>query len=424
VDFGDRDGGRVVDVSRAKAILSDLVRMDSHVINQGVDGNEAQAQKYVADFLTRVGCEVEVFEPNTRCLCNMAEYTRGHSYQNRPNVVGVLKGTRPGRSVILNGHVDTMPPGDIDSWSRDPWGAIVDGDRMYGLGAADMKGGLAAILTAVEYMAEYATDRAGDVIVHCVVDEEGGGNGTLACIERARQGDAAIVCEPTSLHIQPAHMGTDLFNVTVKGKAIHASRREHGVNAIDKAMLIARALQELDMRLQNKRHAILPSPSLVIGTFSGGVAASMVPDHCVIGCDVHYLPEDEQQIRDVVAESIDSVCESDEWLGSNRPVLRWLTRVSSMETPVSSDLVEVMMNAVQVTTGESILSGMVSGCDARLYRKLMGIPVIIFGPGSLDQAHSVDEWVSIREVQLAASSLVQFMCSWGSSSLRDEEARE
>ena len=143
-------------------------------------------------------------------------------------MVGILEGEGKGRSLILNGHVDTVPPGDTTLWKHNPFGGEIEGDRIFGRGSVDMKGGISAMIMAVKFIKEAKIRLKGDIILQCVVDEEGGGNGTLACVDRGYKADAAIVTEPTNLKIMIAHRGAMHLRVKVKGKSTHACFRWEG----------------------------------------------------------------------------------------------------------------------------------------------------------------------------------------------------
>jgi acetylornithine deacetylase len=150
--------------------LRNLVRINSTVIRHGLDGNEAQAQAFIAEHLEARGFTVSTHEPDYRNIEKYPAYSPGHSYKNRPNVVGLYRGTGGGRSLILNGHVDTMEPQYLQRWSHDPFDPVVEGGRLYGVGSCDMKAGLAAMLMALEAIRDCGLRLKGDVMVQSVVD--------------------------------------------------------------------------------------------------------------------------------------------------------------------------------------------------------------------------------------------------------------
>ena len=204
--------------------LSKLVGFDTSVIRHGEDGQEGAAQMYMAGFLERLGCEVDIFEPDNERMKAYPGYNQGHSYAGRPVVVGTYRGTGGGKSLILNGHMDTMPSGDLDRWETDPWKMTERDGRLYGLGTDDMKGGLSALVLALELVLSMGIKPRGDILVQSVVDEEGGGNGTLACADRGYRADGAIIAEGSNLEVFAANRGAWLVQADVEG----ISRRPSG----------------------------------------------------------------------------------------------------------------------------------------------------------------------------------------------------
>ena len=283
------DGQRDVAVD----FLRRMVQFDSSTIRHGLDGQELAIQQWLEGALKGWGFTTRLFEPDNEKIKHFADFSPGHSYRNRPNLVATLTGTGTGRSLILNGHVDTMPAGDRDKWTHDPWGGEVDGGEMYGLGVCDMKAGVAAMILATRFLCEAGYAPAGDVMVQAVVDEEGGGNGTLGCVVEGYKADAAIVTEPTRLQVQPASRGVLLLEVDVEGRATHACLKWGGVNAIEKGVKIIQGMIELErLWLAQRRHPLFPPPTITIGQINGGLAGSQVPGECVLKFDVKYLPEE------------------------------------------------------------------------------------------------------------------------------------
>jgi len=201
----------------------------------GRRGNELCAQELIESTLSSVGADIDRFEPDNDAMRGHPEYNPGHSYEGRPNIVGVIKGAGGGRSLMINAHADVVPAG-AEGWLCPPYEPrIIDG-RLYGRGACGMKAGGAAALMALETLHECGIKLAGDVIFESVVDEEGGGNGTLACCLKGYKADAAVIPEPTGLSIMPAHMGWLFYRITFSGKPIHCAFKWKGVNAVDKCL--------------------------------------------------------------------------------------------------------------------------------------------------------------------------------------------
>ena len=179
-----------------------------------VTGSELEVQTFISRKLEGMGLHVDRWEPDIEELSKHPAYLPPEKdYRNRPNVVGVYKGRGGGRSLLFNGHVDVIPSGPEDTWIHPPFGAKVEGTRVYGRGASDMKSGLAAMTMALDAVLHLGVRLKGDVILEYTMDEEATGNGTLACVTRGYKADAGICCETSSLHVQPACIGRIWFEV-------------------------------------------------------------------------------------------------------------------------------------------------------------------------------------------------------------------
>ena len=204
----------------------------------------------------------------------------------RDDVVGRLAGAGGGRSLILNGHVDVVPAGDASAWPHDPWGGELDGDRLWGRGACDMKGGIACGIVALRALQELGVRLAGDVVFQSVVDEETGGPGTRAALARGHVADAAIVLEPTAREIVTVEGGLEWVRVVVRGRtghsairyrSVHAGGRGEAVSAIEKAVKLLAAVGELERHWAvHKVHPLMPrgittiNPGVIAGGSGGG----------------------------------------------------------------------------------------------------------------------------------------------------------
>jgi acetylornithine deacetylase len=317
--------------------------------------------------------------------------------------------------VILSGHLDDVPPGDPATWSVDPWAADIRGGRLYGRGACDMKGGVAAILAAVRALrAAGDLDRlTGELLVVLVPSEEDGGQGTLAAIRSGATGDMAVITEPSRLDVVVAHAGAITFRLTVPGRAAHASQRREGVSALDKLFVLTRAL-EADEASRNAAETDplmtalgLPYPTIV-GIVEGGEWASTVLDRVVAygryGVRLGQSPaEAEADLR----AAIEAACAGDEFL-RDHPATVEITggrfgsaRVAS-DHPLPVGLAEVaepMMGRRPALLGEPY------GADMQMFVNHGDTPCVIFGPGDVRVAHSADEHVEIDEVETCARVL-------------------
>jgi acetylornithine deacetylase len=284
----------------------------------------------------------DLIEPRMRALGCTTE--RWDVYPGRPDVVGILKGTGGGRSLIINGHIDVVPAGDYANWTRPPFAAEVADGKIWGRGAVDMKGGIGAMLNAVRAIQDAGITLKGDLILESVVDEETGGPGTAQTIEHGYVADAAIVVEPTGLTINPAEGGLEWLRLVVRGVAGHSANRYRtvhaggqgvAVNAIEKMAKILAAVQDLERHWGNtKRHPMLPAgittinPGVMIGGTGGGengmpnvlTAVSTFPDYCSLELSLKYLPSEKTAaVRAEFEEYIARVAAVDPWLRDHPP---------------------------------------------------------------------------------------------------------
>lgn len=405
--------------------LQQLVGHDSRIFNAGQTGNEGEAQRFIANKLQELGADqIDVFEPENERIKHLPGYNAGHDYTDRPNVVAVFKGSGGGRSLLLNGHVDTVDTGNVELWTSGPFSCTERDGFLYGRGVADMKGGLAAAIMALEALRASGVKLAGDVIFTSVVDEEAGGNGTLACVEKGYRADGALIMEPTNLEIHASNKGAFLAKFTVVGKPIHACLKGFGVNAIDKATKLIQALYELEKHwLLTKKHPYLTNPTINVGRIQGGIGASIVADECTVDFDVEFLPReydadgnehivDKYDIQREVEAALARACEADEWLRQHPVKVDWYQDTSAFQTDADHPLVTSALQSVEHTLGKSSLSGLPSGCDGVYLSDIGNMPVIIFGPGKINQAHTIDEFLQIDQYLSHIRALANFIIDW------------
>src|SRR5438132_4922832 len=275
---------RECDTRRDEAVelLRSLVGIPS------VTGDEGAIQTFLVKLLTDLDLEVDAWESDWERLKTHAEYvavTRG--YEGRPNIVATLEGSGGGRSLLLNGHTDTVPTGPAGTWAHDPFAGETDGDRLYGRGASDMKSGVAAMVMAVKCLIAAGIRLQGDVFLNIVVDEELSGHGTLDTLLRGYRADAAICAETSGNAVQPACIGRIWFEIRIAGKPAGIQRRYLGVNAIELGYKVVQAVAELEKkRLQSLSHPLYPnlldSLPCMVGSFAAGSFPSAFPDSCVL----------------------------------------------------------------------------------------------------------------------------------------------
>jgi len=320
----------------------------------------------------------------------------------KPNIIGRLVGKNRRPVLMFNGHVDTVPVGDTARWRSDPFEPVVRDGKLYGRGAADMKGGLAAMIHAAQNIAKTEADLNGTLLIACVVDEEVTGYGTKSLVEKGYTADFAVVGEPTELSVLTAHKGVLEFNVTTTGISAHASTPRNGVNAIYKMSKVLLAIQKNLDELEKKSHPLVGRPSISVGKICGGVASSVVPERCEIAVERRILPgENSDEVKRGVQDLLKMVKNEDPELK-----LEWnvTLEVDASETPLDSLIAKKSLEAVSEVTGISqTAKGFAAACDMRFLVNRGKVPTVILGPGSLNQAHATDEYVGTKQLVDAAN---------------------
>ena len=402
-----------VDGAWAIDVLTRLVRTPS------VTGDEGPVQDVVAELLAEAGARVERVEPDPAAARSDPDWPGEEMPRDRLPIVFGRLGRPGGRRIVLVGHVDVVPIGDLATWSHDPWASDRDGDRLYGRGAVDMKGGVASILAAVRALVAVGLERRldGEVLVASVPSEEDGGQGMLAAIRAGATGDMAVITEPTGLDVVIAHAGAITFRLTVPGRAAHASVRREGVSALDNLQTLVRALQaDESARNGAETDPLMTVHGLpyatIIGKVSGGDWASTVIDRIV--AEGRYGVKLGQTWRDAerdLQRCIDDANEGDPFLREH-PATVELTggRFSSSRVPSDHPLPVGLAGVVSdVLRRKPEFAGEPYGADMRLLVNEGRTPTVIFGPGDKRVAHAADEWVSVDEVEACARVLAAWV---------------
>jgi acetylornithine deacetylase len=412
-----RAAGRAADAVDPGRLLDDLralIRIPS------VTGSEKAVADWLADALGEIpGLAVERLAPDPVAVRSDRDWPGEEmSRSDLPIVVGRL-GRPGGRRLLLVGHTDVVPAGDPATWTVDPWAGEVREGALYGRGACDMKGGVAAILAALRAVAgSMAVDSlAGEVLVAFVPSEEDGGQGMLAAIRAGVTGDLAVITEPSGLDVVVAHAGALTFRLTVPGRAAHASQRREGVSALDKLSVLTRALEADEARRNEAEDDSLmsaigmPYPT-IIGIVRGGEWASTVIDR--IEADGRYgvrlgqTPADaEVELRACIA----AACAADDFMRDHPATVEIVGgRFGSARVSAEHALPVGLAAAVEAVTGRRpTLRGEPYGADMRLLVNEGATPTVIFGPGDVRVAHSADERVPLAEVEACARVLAAWV---------------
>ena len=389
-------------------------------------GNEHPIQIYIANKLKEIGLKVESWEPDINLLLKHKAFIPYEKiinlkYKNRPNVVGILKGKRKGKSIILNGHVDVVTPEPLHEWNDEPFAGIIKNGMIIGRGASDMKSGLAAMIFAVESIRNVGISLDGDVIFQSVIDEEYDGAGTLSCILKGYKADGALIAEPSDLKIVIGHAGVARFNICINGKSVHPSIKSKGINAIDKAFKIYRSLKSLDKR-RNKlvtnelfnRNIYPDITGVLVSSINAGSWGSTVPANAKMHCRVGFLPNESiQKVKSEMVEILKKGSKNDDWLRKNPPKLE----TSAFVEPACLNINDPIINTMKFSyreffKKEAKITSSPAGSDMRLFINYAKMPTIWFGPGSLEKAHSANETVSIEDYINATKVIALFLLNW------------
>ena len=322
----------------------------------------------------------------------------------RPNVVARI-GKAGGRSLMFNGHLDVV---GVEGMTHAPFSATTLDGRLFGRGATDMKGGVAAMCCAAWRASKAGLD--GEIVVAAVVDEEWQSAGTRGLIDGGVRADACIVTEPTRLAIAPAHKGFTWTEVSFTGRAAHGSRYDVGVDAIRHAGLLLAELDRLERdELVRHTHPLLGHASLHAATVSGGSGWSTYPDQCVLAVERRTVPGESPD--DAVEEMEQALSRA----GASAPAMHGVVRhvFSQWPSDVSPEapIVRSLAAAIGHCGGHVTIEGLSAWTDAALLNAA-GIPAICYGPGDISLAHSATEWVAEAEITRATAVLERLAVDW------------
>ena len=323
------------------------------------------------------------------------------------NVVARLPGKGKGRLLLLNGHIDVVPPGE--DWTVDPFGAEIRDEKIYGRGTSDMKSGIASMMAAMIGLKRSGLPLYGEIIFMAACDEETGSEfGTTYLLKKGIGKDAAfaIVAEPTNLRVELGNRGLRWVDITIKGKASHAGRPYLGINAISYGAKLVEAIHSIKFKNRNEAFDV-PEPSLSVTMIHGGTKENILPDRCDLVLDRRMIPgETSETVTAELKTAIDSVLRQEKDLRIEcklRPN-RWDAYLVSETEPV----VQTLMATFQEVTGNKPETGAKAGCtDGSHLFNLGGIPTALFGPGNAGMSHKADEWVAIEDILIATE--VQFL---------------
>lgn len=381
-----------VDVDRVVRLTSDLVSVDT----ANPPGREVAVASLLRDAMAPWGVRWHEVEPAAGRLTLVGRLDAPDAPASAP-------------TLIVNGHTDVVPV-VAERWSRSPFAPVLSDGRLYGRGAADMKGGVAAAICALGTLDAAGLARSCNIVFQWVADEErGGGLGTRVLMEHGLlKADACLVPEPTSLAVCVAERGLLQGKIRIKGRPGHGSRPREGVSAVEHAAQVALALHAADFG--DDEHPLLGRPTANVGTIQGGSAVNIVAEQAEVGFDKRLLPG---TTRDEAIASIER-----RLAGAGLSGIDYSIEVEDFgegsEMSPDEPFAALVRGCIASVTGtEPPTVGMSFTTDARFVRNQGGAPTVVCGPGDVAQAHSIDEWVSVDQLAQATAAFARIYSDFG-----------
>jgi acetylornithine deacetylase/succinyl-diaminopimelate desuccinylase-like protein len=368
---------------RVVNVLSDLIALKS--VNPGFSGGvgEAAMADHVEHWASGMGFDVvrQGIEPG------------------RENVLVTLAVPGATETLLYEAHMDTV---SLEPMGEDGLRPVVRDGRVHGRGACDTKGSLAAMMVAFERLQANPDGLRANVALLASVDEEYAYRGVLAWIASDETASAAVVGEPTDLRVVVAHFGCVRGSIVVQGKAAHSSEPENGINAIDAMADVLVELRALQHQIVGRHHPLLGQPKFTVSLIEGGTGVNVVPATCTVAYDRRTLPEEDPE--QVLAE-IDAILDRVRLRRPEATITRLDPRLVSegLDTPAEDDVVQAARSACDAIGIDNAPVGVPYGSDASKLQKRAGIASIVFGPGSIKQAHGADEFVPIEHLATAVA---------------------
>lgn len=407
---------------RYRELLIELVREPSTL------GNERAAQLRVVRALRQQGLLPVLYDLDLGRLGKHPAFApTAHAYAGRPNVRAIIPGSGNGRSIALNGHIDVVSPEPETWWSHSPWSGDIDGNRLYGRGTYDMKGGLAASLLALHSVHDSLPALPGTILFESVIEEECTGNGTLAARLDSPEVDAALIAEPTDQQVWLATLGVLWLEISVVGRPAYVGQAGAYVNAIDKACDLAIALRSLpdgiNRDFSHPAYADGARPfTLNVGKIHGGDWASNVPLECTLTVRMSFpigWPVDRAQ--QLVEECVSSFAAKDAWLCEHPPLVRYPGfRATGWQIADEAPLIRLLDDVHRSVTGARLGHTAFAGAaDAHYFPS--STQVAFYGPSGGNQ-HAPDEYVELDSFVDTARVIALAVVEWCSQPCPNHDA--
>jgi len=406
--------------SRQEELMELLTKLISFPTVSPPARNTNDIQEFIQDYLKDLGFKTEKWDV----------------YPGDPNVVGILKGkvSEQFNSLIINGHVDVAEVGDDKEWNKSPFTTYFKDQYIYGRGVADMKGGIAASLFAFKLLKELDITLQGDLQFQSVIGEEVGEAGTLDCTEKGYTADYAVVVDTSDLHIQGQGgvitgwitiQSKETYHDGLRRKMIHAGGGVKGASAIEKMMKIISGLQDLERHwaITKSYEGFEPGVNTINpAVIEGGRHAAFVADRCALWITVHFYPnEDYEEVIKEIEQHINAVAAADPWLRENPPEFKWGGKsmiedrgeiFPSLEIDSEHPGTLLLADSYEKLLIQKPTIGMSPTVTDAGWLGRAGIPTVIFGPGKLEDAHSVNEKVEVRQLLDFTKVLATFIAEW------------
>ncbi len=395
---------------------SDLIRFPS------LRGQEHTAQDFLFKELSNRGYAMDRWAIDIADIENHPGFSPVKvNYDNAINVVGTHRPREEkGRSLILNGHIDVVPTGPLDMWTRPPFEPWREGDWLYGRGGADMKAGLVANIFALDALKSLGLQPAATVYVQSVTEEECTGNGALSALQRGYRADAAIITEPEDDKLVRANVGVIWFKVHVRGLPVHVREAGAGANAIEASFDIMKALRVLEeswnvgsrerKHFENEEHPI----NFNVGKIEGGDWASSVPAWCTFDCRISIFPgTDPRDAAREIEDTIRAAAQANPFLANNPPEVEFNGFFAEgYVLEEGSDAEATLGRSHAKAYGASLESFITAGyLDGRVFVLYDDCPCLVYGPRS-ENIHGFDERVSLSSLQRVTGSVALFIAEW------------
>ncbi len=370
--------------ARTEQLAAELIALES----DSMQGHEAAVGAYLVQFFRKAGISVTI-QP-----CS----------ETRFNVIAEIPGRRNDRTILYSGHIDTVPLGETAGWTTSPLCASIRNGRMYGRGSCDMKGSVACSMSAAEYLAQRQIVPPATLRFVYDIDEENTNLGLKTYLRDPQAADLIIVGEPTSLRLAVGHRGVMAFTVTIRGKSAHVGQAELGKNAIYASTKAIEQIQRLNAVLQQQEQPYLGKPSIHVTQIASGEKVNVIPDQATIRIDRRLIYGETPQ---VCTEQLAAILENVQQQTGCKYSLSITTScppgLSSPELPVIQAIAKVLKQNTQCA--EAVAFG--ASCEAGMLQEALHAPVVILGPGSIQQAHQLDEFIALEQLHKGTEIYLQ-----------------